>query len=151
MLNNVKYTPSIQFYLSHPIRSVPLQIGSPAATSTGPPIQWPVPRSCAGTTRAARHWRCDGRRRPGLRPQGSETLGVAVGKNQGIWPAKNTKKHGISHDFTDFTRKNESSEANIEIQPGEIRIEGGKYGTKATKIRIEPAKMVVEEIKYIFG
>lgn len=42
-----------------------------------------------------------------------------------------------------------SSGANIEIQPGERRIEGGKYGTKATNIRIEPAKMVVEEIKYL--
>ena len=42
-----------------------------------------------------------------------------------------------------------SSGANIEIQPGEIRIEGGKYGTKATNIRIEPAKMVVEAIKYV--
>ena len=79
---------------------------------------------------------------------------VAVGKNQkhGIWPAKNTKKHqkthGISHDSTDFTiGKMGSSGANIEIQPGEIRIEGGKYGTKATNIRIEPAKMVVEAIK----
>ena len=151
MLNNVKYTPSIQFISvirsdrSH-FRSGHQQRPQQVLRFNG---------QCPAVAQARHAQRAIGDPTVGVgRACGLSTRSISEwqwGRTRGFDRPKIPKNYGISHDFTDFTRNNGSSGANIEIQPGEIRIEGGKYGTKATKIRIEPAKMVVEEIKYIFG